>query len=95
MSRYLCPILIVIFAALYVLALGILAIGTFGLFGNDRDPLAGVFLMPLGIPWIWLTAAAPEGLRPWLAAATPGLNLLILMAACRLYHLRQRRAGGS
>lgn len=46
-----CRVATVIFIVLYVLALAILAIGTFGLFGQERDPLSGVFLMPLGLPW--------------------------------------------
>lgn len=38
------------FAAAYVMALAILAVGTFGRFGSERGPLAGVFLVPLGMP---------------------------------------------
>ncbi len=76
------------FAALYVCALGLLAIGTFGLFGGERDPLAGVFLLPLGLPWNRFIDNTPETLRPWLAAAAPLLNLLILWMACRLLHRR-------
>lgn len=40
-----------IFTALYVLAIALLAIGTYGLFGQEQDPLSGVFLLPLGLPW--------------------------------------------
>lgn len=40
-----------IFLALYVLALALLLIGTFGWFGQEEDPLSGVFLLPLGLPW--------------------------------------------
>lgn len=39
------------FFALYVFALALFLIGTFGWFGQAQDPLAGVFLMPLGFPW--------------------------------------------
>ena len=39
------------FAALYALALLLFLIGTFGWFGQEADPLSGVFLIPLGLPW--------------------------------------------
>lgn len=40
-----------VFVALYVIALLLLAVGTFGWFGQEQDPLSGVFLLPLGFPW--------------------------------------------
>lgn len=40
-----------IFVALYALAILLFLIGTFGWFGQEKDPLSGVFLMPLGLPW--------------------------------------------
>ncbi|MBK6601625.1 MAG: hypothetical protein IPG28_08725 [Betaproteobacteria bacterium] len=83
-----CRNVIVGFAVLYACALGLFAIGTFGLFGAERDPLAGVFLLPLGLPWNRFIDDTPEALRPWLAAAAPLLNLLILWMACRLLHRR-------
>lgn len=39
------------FLLLYAAALLLLAIGTYGWFGQERDPLSGVFLLPLGLPW--------------------------------------------
>jgi hypothetical protein len=42
---------VIAFALLYVLALGLFVVGTFGLFGSPSGPLADVFLMPLGLPW--------------------------------------------
>jgi hypothetical protein len=88
MSR-LCRLVIVGFAVLTGCALSLFAIGTLGLFGSERDPLSGVFLLPLGLPWNRLFDGAPDGLRPWLAAAAPLLNLLILWAGCRALHRRQ------
>ena len=76
------------FAALYLAALALLLIGTFGWFGQPRDPLAGVFLMPLGLPWNRLFDDASEAVRPWLAAGAPLLNLLVLAA---LFRRRQQR----
>ena len=79
-----CTWVVLIVGALYLVALALLLIGTFGLFGQERDPLAGVFLIPLGLPWILWLDWASDSLRPWLAAAAPMLNLLILAALCRL-----------
>ena len=38
------------FVILYVGALFIFLVGTFGWLGQERDPLSGVFLLPLGLP---------------------------------------------
>lgn len=57
-----------IFAALYAIALVLFLIGTFGWFGQERDPLAGVFLMPLGLPW--------NVLGDKLGLASPALGVL-------------------
>jgi hypothetical protein len=73
-----------VFAVLYAAALAIFLIGSFGLFGQPRDPLAGAFLIPLGLPWNLAVDAAPEPFWPWLAAAAPTLNLLLLVGLCRL-----------
>ncbi|KLE34152.1 hypothetical protein [Aurantiacibacter luteus] len=43
--------LLLVFVALYIVALFLLAVGTFGWFGQERDPLSAVFLLPLGLPW--------------------------------------------
>jgi hypothetical protein len=73
-----------IFTVLYAAALALLAIGTFGLFGNEPGPLAGVFLIPLGLPWNRLIDFLPEsGWYPWLAAAVPLVNLAIIWGVCR------------
>lgn len=73
------------FVGLYVIALLLLAIGTFGWFGQEQDPLSGIFLMPLGLPWnilgdrIGLSGA-------WVAILAPALNAGVL------YWLWKRRA---
>jgi hypothetical protein len=81
-----------VFVLLYVAALLLLAIGTFGWFGAERDPLAAVYLVPLGLPWTLLVGNAPEPLVPWLAIASPGLNLVLIVAMCRL--LMNLKSGG-
>ena len=73
-----------ILLGLSLVALALLAIGLFGLFGQERDPLAGVFLMPLGLPWVLWLDGVGAALTPWLAALAPALNLALLVAACRL-----------
>jgi hypothetical protein len=78
-----CRIILAIFIAAYLVALALLVIGTFGLFGSERDPLAGVFLAPLGLPWNRLLDGVSDTARPWLAAATPALNVLCLWLMCR------------
>ncbi|MBT8427259.1 MAG: hypothetical protein KJO02_04435 [Erythrobacter sp.] len=65
------------FLGLYALALLLLAIGTFGWFGQPQDPLSGVFLIPLGLPWNfiadWLGAISAP-----VAIAAPAINAAIL-----------------
>lgn len=71
------------FAILYALAFSLFLIGTNGWFGSPQGPLAGVFLVPLGLPWnLWLDGL-PESLRPGAAVAAPALNLLLLWGLCR------------
>jgi len=85
-------IILAIFIAVYVVALALLVIGTFGLFGSEPDPLAGVFLVPLGLPWNRLLDGVPDSARPWLAAAAPGVNVLCLWLIFRLlFPARGRR----
>ncbi len=50
-----------IFLGLYLVALAVLAMGTFGWFGQEQDPLSGVFLLPLGLPWNILADRAGLG----------------------------------
>ena len=70
---------------LYLVALALLLIGTFGLFGQERDPLSGVFLVPLGLPWNLMLDALPEALLPWLAVLAPLLNIAIITWLCRRF----------
>ena len=67
----------IIFMALYAAALFLLAVGTFGWFGQEQDPLSGVFLMPLGLPWNIL--ADRMGLAgPGVVILAPAINAGIL-----------------
>ena len=78
-----CRWVVRIYLVLWALALAILLIGWFGLFGQPRDPLAGVFLVPLGLPWSLGTGGLPEVIRPAAAILAPLLNILLLALACR------------
>jgi len=80
------------FTILYGIALALYVIGTFGLFGSERGPLAGVFLIPLGLPWNRFLDSLPEASWPWFGALAPTLNIVILGLVCRW---RQRRHCGS
>ncbi|WP_261400078.1 hypothetical protein [Leisingera daeponensis] len=63
-----------------------MAIGTFGLFGQERDPLSAVYLVVLGTPWIQLAGSG----GPFAAALAPGANLLILLLICRWFDRRKQ-----
>ncbi len=75
------------FAVLYAIAISLFAIGTYGLFGSERDPLAGVFLIPMVVPRVYLLdfAFLPESARPWLGMLAPLLNLALIVPVCRQF----------
>ncbi|MFZ2101201.1 MAG: hypothetical protein WAU86_11610, partial [Oricola sp.] len=64
-----CRVVIGLYAAAWAVAVFILAVGTLGLFGAEPDPLSGVFLLPLGLPWNLLIGNAPEDSQMWLVIA--------------------------
>lgn len=82
MSRS-CRYILMAFAALYATAVALFLIGNFGWFGSPKGPLAGVFLVPLGVPWIWWLDGLPPRLLPAAAITAPALNLLLLWGLCR------------
>jgi hypothetical protein len=71
------------FGLLWLMALALFIVGTFGLFGSPSGRLAGVFLIPLGLPWGLALAGLPEQLLPWAGALAPGINLAILIWLAR------------
>ena len=78
-----CRTTIIVFAVLYLLALVAFLTGTFGWLGQERDPLSGVYLLPLGLPWILVADLFSDSAKPWFAAIAPALNLLALVLICR------------
>ena len=72
------------FLILYALAAAIWLVGTFGWFGVTRDPLSGVYLIMLGMPWALLVDAFSEPFWPAASALAPALNLAAIALVCRL-----------
>jgi hypothetical protein len=84
------------FAAAYTLALFLLAVDTWGWLSDDRDPLSGLFLIPLGMPWTLFIGPVGKfdpfgGVSPAvLAMLAPAINLAILFSICST--LRRRHS---
>lgn len=74
------------FAIAYGAALALALVGLFGLFGSERDPIAAVFLIPLGLPWnrVLDFASLTDMGRVWLALLAPLINLVIIYGVCRM-----------
>ncbi len=81
----LCRLLLVVFALFWAIAFFLLLVGTFGWFGQPLDPLSGVFLVFLGVPW----SLAPISYGAVIGALLPGLNLVLLFLLCRWLGRRQ------
>lgn len=62
----------------YLAALALFLVGTFGLFGQEADPLSGIFLLPLGFPWFLIGDVFADSVKPWIAALAPLVNLAII-----------------
>lgn len=73
-----------IFAFLYAAAFVLFLIGTYGWFGQEPGPLAGIFLIPLGLPWNLLGDRLGLG-GPALGVLAPAINLGILIALARRF----------
>ena len=78
-----CRWVVIVFAVLYAAAFLLFLIGTYGWFGSPQGPLAGIFLLPLGLPWNRLLGGLPSRVLPLAAVAAPALNLLLLSGLCR------------
>jgi hypothetical protein len=73
------------FVLAYISAIAIYLIGTFGLFGEQKDPLSGVFLILLGQPWIMFSSVLPQGLLPWAGLLAPLLNVFLIWIALKFF----------
>jgi hypothetical protein len=56
---------------------------TFGWFGQPEILLSGVFLLPLGLPWILSVVVVPEIAKPFFTASAPLVNFMVLVFLCR------------
>ena len=83
--RSACGAAEVAFALLSLAALGLLAIGTFGLFGMERDPLSGVFVLLGVLCNRVLSGGLSEASLPWIAIEAPAIDLVLLALLCRLF----------
>lgn len=86
-----CRVVIWLFGLAWLASLFLLAVGTFGLFGQEKTPLAGVFLMPLGLPWTVMASSLNDQLLRIVAILAPGLNLAILTFLCGKFGFLGRR----
>jgi len=79
-----CRIILGVLVVAYLFALAVFAAGTFGWLGADRDPLSGVYLIVLGMPWAFLfDGVVGEAALPMVAVLAPLINLAILWGLCR------------
>lgn len=78
-----CKYVTAAFAVVYIAALAIFLTGTYGWFGQDTDALSGIFLIPLGFPWILLSI--PEKFSALFGAGAPLINLALLWFVCRRF----------
>jgi len=82
-------VVLVCFGLAYALALFLYLTGTYGWFGQQTDPLSGIFLIPLGLPWNFIDA--PETILPMLGIGAPLINFLLILLLCRVLGSRIRR----
>jgi len=80
-----CRVVFGVLVLAYLFALAVFAVGTFGWFGADEDPLAGAYLIILGVPWVLVPfdVVVGEAALPLVAILAPLVNLAIVWAVCR------------
>ncbi len=78
-----CKAVLSVLVVAYLGALFVLATGTFGWFGQQPDPLSGVFLIPLGLPWVLISV--PETFSVALGVCSPLINLALIWLLCRKF----------
>lgn len=81
----LCKAATILFGFAWMAALALLLVGTYGLFGQETDPLSAVFLLPLGLPWNQFVDVFPDRVALWGAVFAPGVNLLLVWGLCRRF----------
>ena len=94
-AKLMCEIIKWTFAAAYAVALFLLAAGSWGWLGADRDPLSAVLLIPLGLPWNRFIDYFGGTSPAVLAMLAPAFNLAILFSICSTLRRRRNRAPGA
>ena len=81
------------FLIAYLLALGVFVVGQIGFSGSVKDPFAGVYLIPLGLPWVYVFDfnSLSDNAANWLRVLSPVLNYFFITATCGF--LRRRTIG--
>ena len=87
-TRWLCRITVRAFGLLYLAVLALQGISALGWFGFAPKPLAGVFLVVIGLPWTLAAAWFPDSVQPLVAALAPLATLVLLWTYC---HWPRRR----
>lgn len=89
-ARWLCRMTVQAFGLLYLAVLALQAITALAWFGFAPAPLAGVFLVVIGLPWTLAAAWFPDHLQPLVAALAPLVTLAILWTYCHWPRRRDR-----
>ena len=89
-----CRLVVRAFAYTYLSALALVGISMIDPFGLLPRPLAGVFLLVLGLPWTLAAALWPDDLQPIIAAVAPAINWFILGLLCAWFKLRRKLRSG-
>jgi hypothetical protein len=87
-ARWLCRMSVRAFGLLYLGILALQGISSLGWFGFAPAPLAGVFLVVIGLPWTLAAAWFPDHLQPLVGALAPCATLIMLWTYC---HRPRRR----
>lgn len=89
-GRWLCRMVVRAFGLLYLAVLAFTGISALGWFDFAPAPLAGVFLVVIGLPWTLAAAWFPDLLQPLVAALAPLVTLALLWSYCHWPRRRDR-----
>lgn len=81
-----------VYGVLGAIAVMLVPASAHGWFGLAEDPLAGVFAVVLGAPWVWLLPATDDApLQLAMAAGAIGLNVVVILLVGRAIRSLRRR----
>ncbi len=79
------------FLIAFAAALGFFASNMLGMFGQTPDALAGLYLLPFGLPWNMIGMELPDPYPLFIGLGGPIINLAILWL---LWRWSEKRKGG-